>query len=439
MGVVLLVSALGALPLKALAAPPDTVLATVGPSAITAAEFRHAWQETHPDRSHERLTPQAVRGFLEVLVDRALIRAAAARNPSPWTAADSAAFAADEDRMVLGGALRQLLAGTRAAARDTAMDEGALGVLAREQVMAVLAPVYDEPLLARIARSFRGLPRPAPNASLAAQLRMLSALPVFDPTDRDATLARTTGAGAYTVRDLERQWAGLSPAYRPRVVAAEQVRDLVANGLFERWLRRTAREQHAAQAPAVLAELEREREAIAIDHLMAREIHERIVPDTAAVERWFLSRATRWTLPKRYLVTRLVIGDRRAALGMSNTLRDAAAAESLVARAQRRGVRYRGEISALTDSADFERARRTRVGAVTGPDSTADGWAVLRVDAVLPARRRTWAEARDDAMGAWYAERSAERLEALLARERRTTRIRRPPLPAALSAGLTEP
>src|SRR5439155_21768750 len=108
---------------------------------------------------------------------------------------------------------------------------------------------------------------------------------------------------------------------------------------------------------------------------------------------------------ERCLVTHLVLGSRETATRMALALRDPAAAESLVARGRRQGVDYREELIAARDSAAFVVARAAGGGAVVGPDSSAAGWSVMRVEALIPARPRTWAEARPKATGRWYAER----------------------------------
>jgi len=420
---------------------PDSILAAVGQRAITVSDFRSAWRETHPAGGSDRLTPEAARRFLEVLIDRELIEAAAARVPWAWTAEDSAAYAARADRLLLGAALDQVLAEARAAGGDSGADAQALGVAARERVMAELRPSYDAELVERVARAFAALPRPTSDSSLAAQLRMLSALPRFDPADTGRVLARTDAGGEYRVSELLRAWALLSPAVRPRIESAAQVRDLVANGLFERWLRRFAAGRGFASTPEVALALAREREQIAVRHLMARDVHGAIAVDTARVERWFRSHPADWRVPARYRVVRLLLSDKHAATRVALELRDAAAAESLVARALRSGARYRVELDAVGDSALFARASAAGAGAVTGPDPEGDGWSVMRVEALLPPRALGWPEARGEAIERWYAEQSAARLRALLERERRATPVRiRPDAFVAGAVGrLTEP
>jgi hypothetical protein len=271
---------------------------------------------------------------------------------------------------------------------------------------------------------------------------MLSRLPAFDASDSAAVLARSA-LGDYTGADLLGAWAALSPAYRPRVSSVDDVRDLVGNGLFERSLRQEAR-AHDAGAAEVAVALARERERIAVNHLMARDVHGAIAPDTLAVRRWFAAHAREFTLPARWRVVRLVLGDRASATSMALALRDPAAAESLVARGQRQGVAYRMEVAKDRDSLAFARAAAAGAGTVTGPDPEGADWAVMRVEALLPARVLDWREAEAAAWERWYEERESERLAAVLARERKRSpvAIEEPTLHAVLApvvAPVTDP
>ena len=134
-----------------------------------------------------------------------------------------------------------------------------------------------------------------------------------------------------------------------------------------------------------LAELGREQ----VCGLLA-DVHGAIAVDTARVERWFRSHPADWRVPARYRVVRLLLSDKHAATRVALELRDAAAAESLVARALRSGARYRVELDAVGDSALFARASAAGAGAVTGPDPEGDGWSVMRVEALLPPRALGW-------------------------------------------------
>ncbi len=407
---------------------PDSVLATVGERAVTVSSFQRAWSETHPGASASVPTPEEARGFLEALVDRELIATAATREPVAWTAEDSAYFAAARDRMLLRPALESALAAARgalAADGDSAADAGTVGIAARERAIQSLAPRYDEAQLQRMAAAFAALPRPSSDSSLAAQMRALSAVPEVTTEERAKSLATTAAAGNFTVGDLVDHYASLQPVYRPRVTEADQVRNLVDNGLFERWLRLEATRSGIDRTPEFQAALERERELIAVRHLMEREVYDPIPePDASALEHFHRTHSASWTLPVRLQVITLTLPGRREATKLALELANAAYAESLAARGRRQGARYEIEISAESDSALFEGARRSGPGAVIGPDSVAGGWRVTRVQAVLPARVRPLDEVRPEVRRAWHEDQVAGRLRALIERERKRVRVR---------------
>ena len=402
----------------------DSVMATVGARSITVSEFWRMWRETHPGSATDTLTPQSVRGFLEVLIDRELISTAAGRARWTWSPADSAAYAARADRITLSAALESALAEARAASGDPKASLETVGVLARERAMTALAPVFEDTALARIARGFAAIPLPVSDSSLAAQLRTLAMLPEFDPDERATVLARSATAGIVTVEEILKPWSRLSPAYRPRIETAGQVKDLAENILFERWLRLETRSPAHAGNAAIARALARERELMDVQHLMTRSVHAIDPPTPETLDRYYRGRAADWIVPARWRVIRLESDDRAAATRWALLLRDPVAAESLVTRAARQGVRYRLEIRAATDSTLFARASSSGAGTVLGPDAVKDGWEVVRVEALIPARTPAWADIRGQVEERWYADESARRLANLLARERRRHRVR---------------
>ena len=431
-GAVLVVTAGIAPPSKSIAAAtrpansglPDSVLATVGARSITVSEFWRTWRDTHPGTATDTLTPQSVRGFLEVLIDRELIHAAAARERWTWTALDSAAYRTQVDRITLRAALDGALEQARVASGDSLASVAAAGVLARERAMSALAPRFEDSVLERVARAFAAIPRPVSDSSLSAQLRMLEVLPAFDPAERTTAIARTATAGNVTVNDIVTPWARLSAAYRPRIETTGQVRDLAENVLFERWLRNQAAARDYERNPEIARVLVRERELIDVQHLMARYVYATAPPPPGTFERYGREHAAEWSVPPRWSVIRLETADRAAATRLALLLRDPVAAESLVSRAARQGARYRTEIGAARDSALFARAVAAGSGTVLGPDASGAGWTVTRIEALLPARTPEWTEILPQVEQRWYADESARHLADLLARERRRQRVR---------------
>jgi hypothetical protein len=431
-----LLLALAVLPPAAAAAPStaDSVLAVVSarsasadagaPRSVTRAQFARAWAQLRPPLRPDSLTPAGARRFLDLLVGKEALGLMAAGERTDWTAADRAGYDALRDQLALAAALDSALAETRAALGGAAdsLERQALGVAARERAAARLAIAWDDPLADRLARAFDALPRLSADSSVAAQLRMMAVLPAVDPADTGRAVARSA-AGEYRVADLLGAWARLNPIYRPRVATADDVRDLVTNGLFERLLRHDAAARGLADSPAVAARLAAERERIAVSHLVDREAYGRVPTDSLTLLRFYRGHEADWALPTRARCLTLVLEDRPEAEAMALRLRDAAAAESLAARARRAGSRWLQDLSADRDSARFARAMRAGTGTVLGPDPTAEGWEVSRVMAVLPGRQPPFAECRNEVLQRWYVEEGERRMQALLDRARAAARV----------------
>jgi hypothetical protein len=286
-----------------------------------------------------------------------------------------------------------------------------------------MRPEWDEAALARMLETFRALPRPSRDSGVMANLRLLGSLPRVDAADSARVLARGAD-GPFRVSDLLVAWSRLNPLERPRVETVEQVRELVENGLFERALRREAAARDLERRPEIAAALAREREFLFVQRVVAREVYRRIALDSLALRRWYEEHAAKWDLPVRVRVLRLVLGARDGATELALRLRDAAEGESLAVRARRRGTEYEQDLVAARDSVLFARALAAGPGTVLGPDSTAAGWQVVRVGAVLPARRRGFEEVRALVQQDRFSREGERLMQDLLARARREVGVR---------------
>lgn len=415
---------------------PDTVLARVGGKRdVTVSAFRRAWAQVAPPARPDSLTPESAGGFLDLLVDREVLAERALREALPWSANDSLQFRAYRDNVVLRAFLDSLLFDMNRrwmAAGDTA-DQQVLGVAVRESVLAGLGVTFDEPLAARLAERWAAIPKPSPDSSMTAQLRMLGRMPEVDAADMGSVLARSA-VGPFHVSELLDHWRRTDPLSRPRVNESSQIRDLAKNGLFERWLRAGAESARVERRPATAALIAARHEYHAVARLVQREVYDRLRPDSLTLRRWYEDHVDDYSLPDRVRVMELVLPTRAAASGMYVQLRDEASAESLLARGRRAGVEYRAEVTEQSDSTLFRAAWRAGAGAVVGPDSSRGGWRVARVREVLPSRRRSYEEAQV-LVERQYLNVEGERLmRDLLARLRQEAVIRRHPAAGRLAA-----
>jgi len=246
---------------------------------------------------------------------------------------------------------------------------------------------------------------------------VMGASPDVAPADTARVVARSA-LGDFLASDLLTSWRRLNPIYRPSVRSADEVRELVMNGLFERLLRREGAGRGLEQRPDVSARLANQRELNDVSRLVEREVYARIATDSLTLSRFHRETERNWALPTRVRLVRVVLQDRPAATAMALRLADAAQAESLAAGARRAGAEWTVDLGAADDSAGFARALRAGPGAVLGPDETADGWTVSRVIAVLPGRGRPFGEVRELVAHRWYGEQGERLMQELAARAR---------------------
>ena len=366
---------------------PDTVLATVGPDRqVTASMFQSAWTQVEPPARPETLTPESGRRFLDLLIGKEALGAAALRETWDWSAEDSANYGGLRDRLIMKVVLDSALYQARAAAIARGQDSltaGEIGTLARDEAIAALEPTYDDALLERLAAAFAAVPPPPRDSGLYAALRALGRNPEVDPADLPKVVARWE-TDEFKAGDLMSYWKTLNPVARPRVETASQVRDLVDNGIFERELRRAAKEREIEFWPEIAEQLFRQREFIAVEHLVDREVYRKIPLDSLTLQQYYRDNERAWDLPPRVRLLRLELPTREAAMTMLDKLRDSSQVRTLQQEAQAAGVSYEAEYTAQIDSVIFDRAMTVGQGGVFGPDESENGWAVTRVIAVKP-------------------------------------------------------
>jgi hypothetical protein len=413
--------------LDAASAPlPDSILAQVGAHRrISTADFRRAWAQVAPPERPDSLTPQTAREFLELLIGKEALAEAALRETWVWTHAESVQFGALSDRLTLQAALEEPLAEARQDLRRAGAEtpnEAEAGLVARDSAVARMHTVFDDAVLARLARAYATLPKPSRDSGLFAQLRVMGRNPIVDSRDSLSVTARTT-EGDYRVCDLLDWWKTLNPLARPRVETVEQVRDLVRNGVFERKLRRLAAARDLEHRPDIAEALARQREFLSVTHLVQREVYDSLKADSLTLLAFYRRNPDEYTIPTRVRCLRLVLDTRADAGRMAVRLRDPVQAESLAAKSERQRLGYALDLTAAGDSALFARVLRADTGAVIGPDSVADGWAVARVQAVLPPQPRTFGEVRGLVEHAWYGTEGERRMVLLIERLRRSSHV----------------
>lgn len=399
-----------ATPAKAPAgALPDSVLARVTP---VSGEGKHRditqrQMDMTAARSGQRLdtiTPKERREFLDVLVDQAVLVARVQQEPRRWDHRDSTEYNVLRDRLLLRGALDSAMTAAnaeRVAKGDTALPPQELGVVLRDQAVEKLAPTWNEPALKKAVSVFDTLPRPTGAMSMAEQMRVAGVTPTVSEEEGRQVLA-TSSVGTYTLGELIRDFGRLNPIYRPRVATIENVKEMVANVLFENVLRKAAVARDLEHRPDIARQLAERAEYLDVSRFVAREVYANIPMDSVTLRRWFKEHQSDFDIDERAHIVRMVFPDRAEAEAMVKRLAIPNEAESLAAQSARAGVPYATMLARAGDTLLFARMKRGGVGAVLGPDSTRQGWRAMRVMKFEPRTPRTYEQAESMVRERWY-------------------------------------
>jgi hypothetical protein len=342
-----------------------------------------------------------------------------------WTAEESARVAGLRDRMVMALVLDSVLRVTQAvhlAEGQDSLSAAALGTVARDEAIRSMTIEYREDVLQRLARAWADIPKPPRDSGVFAALRAMGRDPQISELDMHRVVAVANGKD-FRVDELMAYWKRLNPIARPRIESPMQVREMIWNVMYENLLRQRASEQGYEDRPELQAQLAKERELIAVTHLVDREVYQKIPLDSLSLERYYLENEHAWDLPPRVRLLRLVLPDRAQAVAMVEKLRDTTQVEALTREAQKAGISYHAEYSAETDHALFARGMTLGVGGVFGPDSTERGWAASRVVAVLAGQPRPFAEVRALVRHAVYGDTGERLMHELLDRARAEQKV----------------
>jgi hypothetical protein len=400
---------------------PDTVLARVTPADGKGKprDITRRQMMTTAARAGQRLesiTPKERREFLDVLVDQVVLVARVQQEPRNWEHRDSLEYTTLRDRLVLRAALDSAMVevnAERLAKGDTLLPPQEVGVILRDRTVAKLAPTWNEPALVKAVSVFDTLPRPTSGMSMVEQMRVAGLKPTVSEEEGRMVLAQS-GAGAYTLGDLVRDFGKLNPIYRPRVSTVENVKEMVSNVLFENVLRKAAEDRGLERRPDVARQLSDRAEYLDVSRFVAREVYARIPMDSVTLKRYFTENQSDFDVDERAHVVRMVFPDRAEADAMVKRLQTPNEAESLAAQSARAGVPYSTVVAREGDTLLFARMKHGGVGTVLGPDSTRQGWRTLRVMQLEPRRPRTYAQAEGMVKERWYGVEGERIMRALL-------------------------
>jgi len=385
-----------------------------GREDVTVRRFRRAvgLLGGNPDS----ITPADRDQFLDLVLEQRVLAAHAVARNLPWNAGDSARYKSERDNTLLRAVLADEMLATEArrkAAGQKELDEQDLGAAARDSVVKRLHPVYDEELLKVVGSAFADMPQPNSSMSAQEQMKLLGRMPEIAARDTLKVLARST-LGDYTVADLLEGWRRLVSIYRPRITDDEGVRAVVANGLFERYLRKAAADPAVAKRPAVAAVLADRVEYHSVNNFMQREITAKIPTDSLTLKHYYAAHKTDFDQPARSILLTVMLGDSVTADSLARTFRKPGIAESLAFQAQRAGANYTQAVTAASDSVLYARTLALGVGGVGGPDRIGGDWRVFKVRSLEPRTTPSFGAVKREVEQAWTDDESERRVRALL-------------------------
>ncbi len=405
---------------------PDSVLLRLdGTEDITRRRFARAVRLLggNPDS----LTPARRDEFLELVVEQRLLAAATLADPRPWTSRDSARFRVERDNILVRAALSDeftRIESLRRAAGLPDLDEQAMGVAARESLMAEIRPEWDAGLLRRVSSAFAEMPQATAEMSIREQLQVSGRSPVVPGADSLRVLVRTT-LGPLTVAELLADWRRLAPLYRPRVTDDEGVRGLAQNSLFERHLRKAAAVPALAERPEVAAVIADRHEYHAVSSYLQRELVAGIPTDSLTLLRHYRANVKEFDQPAQAVLIVMTLADRRSADSLAHLFTIPGEADSIAFRAQRGGVHYTHLATESNEPELYRLAASAGVGGVHGPLQVEGGWRVFKVRSLEPRTSQPFDRVRGAVERSWYEHESERRIRALLDELERAARIER--------------
>jgi hypothetical protein len=188
-------------------------------------------------------------------------------------------------------------------------------------------------------------------------------------------------------------------------------------------LRREARRRHLEARPDIAAQIGVRRQFITVQRLVQNEVYDRVPVDTATVRRYFDRDPRRYDLGATAQLVRLLFARRTEADSAAQRLAQPGYAESLASQEQRPALPCAVTLGEDADTVLFARVRHGGIGAVVGPDATADGWRVFKVMSMTSRKPQTLEEAFVRARADWLEQDGDRRMRELLSTLRAACRV----------------
>jgi hypothetical protein len=298
---------------------------------------------------------------------------------------------------------------------DTIPGPKVLESMVRDSALTRLGVVYDGPGIDSLAAAFAALPEDDLRLPSARRREILSAMPTVSAELAAKVLGRCP-VGAVTAGDLVRDYSTSGILNRPKVRTAKDLRAFLDDRLYLEVLRSEGRRQRITSRPEIAAALAVRRQFLTVQRFVQSEVYDRVEVDTASVRPYFEHEARRYDIGATAQIVRMLFDSREKADAAARQLTVPGYAESLSTRNMANGIAYLTTLGQDADTVLFARVDRGGVGAVIGPDLTADGWRVFKVMSTTPRKPQTLAQAFVRARADWIEVDGDRRMKEMMAK-----------------------
>jgi len=274
----------------------------------------------------------------------------------------------------------------------TALRARAVRNLVRQQI----AMQYDSTNIAWAAGHFEPTQVVTRDENGVSNITFNTAIPHFEGADTSRVLARYRD-GVYTLGAFFDAYHAIQPLVRPSVNTPEAFRDQVDGFVFEPYMAQVARERGLDRDPVVLAEMEKKREQLLVEHLYSDSVLSRVSIDPQARRKYYQDNLKGFVTWATVRFASLWAESKSEADSFASLLRAGEKAEDILAAQKLIGI-DRGSIRERREDehGDYQKVlfQDLRPGqiTVTGPDKVGH-YLVLQKLEHVPGRQLSYEEA----------------------------------------------
>jgi len=339
------------------AAAADTILARLPHKTITARSFLVAWAQLDPRYRPVGTGPKAKRAFLDQLIQKEVLAAAAVAEPFTMGQVESAQFVAFRKDLFRRALLKRLVAdsavvtsadldsaremATRAAggkpsaallhqaARPFAERRRAQLIDAR--IRAEINPVWDESVAALLVAAYGKLDQSLPDTNKPMSLQLPNRNPPLAPADTGRVLVKST-LGDMTAKDFAQRFLGFNPFMVRPPSTVDTLKIYAQEMLGETWVDRACADPRVQNDPLVVAAVNDRRESMALDRYYDKHITARADTSEATLRARYRKSPSTYSAPAHWIITRMSTPSQAAGDSVQRALADGAPWDSICAR-----------------------------------------------------------------------------------------------------------